>query len=408
MGAKKQRALLVLIGVGLAGPSPVEAQFWDKLSNPKIQVTIKHPPGLGMQVKRIAFGPSKGRESDLLIDALTQDFVQSGVEVIDRQHLESILAEHNFSMSGYVDRTSAAELGKILGSAALIFVNLQRNKVEQQQLRDPSRYKDRNGNIHLKFISRTQAFLKASVQTVDLATGRIFQATTVEANPVRENETFDQCCAEYPPESEVQDLALGIAVMRIHQQFLPWSEVRDLYFFDDKDCDLKVAFSLLKGGDVEGAARQSSANLEKCKALEKSKDKTLAHAYYNLGMTRFLLDDHDGAIAQFGEAQRVKPMDITAETMAEATKARALAIALVKVEERVALEASVGAAGGRPVEKASRVAGTSRGQETARKDASAAGTTVEERLKKVEDLFRKKLISKVEYDRKRAEILKDM
>ena len=69
MGAKKQRALLVLIGVGLAGPSPVEAQFWDKLSNPKIQVTIKHPPGLGMQVKRIAFGPSKGRESDLLIDA---------------------------------------------------------------------------------------------------------------------------------------------------------------------------------------------------------------------------------------------------------------------------------------------------------------------------------------------------
>jgi len=40
--------------------------------------------------------------------------------------------------------------------------------------------------------------------------------------------------------------------------------------------------------------------------------------------------------------------------------------------------------------------------------AASTASSPEERLKKVEELFRKKVITKVEYDKKRAEILKDM
>jgi tetratricopeptide (TPR) repeat protein len=403
-----RRATLIIPAFLFIATTPLSAQLWDKLNNPKIQVALRHPPGLGLTVKRIAFGPSKGYESDQLTDALTQDFVQNGVEVIDRQHLQSILAEHDFSMSGYVDKTTAAELGKILGPTALLFVNLQRNKVDQQQLRDPRTYTDRNGYQHIKFISRTQAFVKASIQTIDLATGRIFQAVTLEANPLQENESFDHCCAEHPPESELQDRAMREIVDQVHRQFLPWTETRKLYFFDDKDCDLKVAFSYLKGGNVQEAAKQSEANLEKCQQLPKGKEKVLARAHYNMGMSRFLLDDYEKAMTDFTEAQRIKTMDITVEAMTELNRARDLAAAMQRVEERMALEATLGAAasargttppGGRSSSAKSLVKGP---------DAVPGASAPEERLKKVEDLFRKKLITKAEYDTKRAQILKDM
>jgi len=409
-----RRAASIIPAILLLATAPLHGQFWDKLNNPKIHVSLRHPPGLGLTVKRIAFGPSKGYESDQLTDALTQDFVQNGIEVIDRQHLQSILAEHDFSMSGYVDKATAAELGKILGPTALIFVNLQRNKVDQQQLRDPRTYTDRQGYQHIKFISRTQAFVKASIQTIDLATGRIFQAITLEANPLQENETFDRCCAEYPPESELQDRAMRQIIGEVHRQFLPWSEVKQLYFFDDKDCDLKVAFSYLKGGNIQEAARQSEANLEKCKQLPKNKEKVLARATYNLGMSLFLQDEYDRAMTYFAEAQRIKTMDITVEAMTEVNKAQSLAAAMQRVEERMALEASLGATPTRVATSARPGTAPASGAKAPVKalgkaaDAPAAASSPEDRLRKAEDLFRKKLITKAEYDAKRAEILKEM
>jgi hypothetical protein len=396
-----------IIGGLLLAAGTVQGQFWDRLNNPKIKVTLKHPPALGLKISKIAFGPTRGDVTDQLVDALTQEFVTNGLEVIDRLHLQSILAEHNFSASGYVDPTTAAELGKILGPTALVFVNLQRNRIEQQHLRDPSVYKDRNGYPHIKYISRTQAFAKASIQTVDLATGRIFQATSVEASPLRENTAFD-AFAEYPPESELGDQAMREIVLRIHQQFLPWSESRELYFFDDKDCDLKIAYSMLKAGDIESAGRQSETNLEGCKTLKKPTDRTLAHAYNNVGMSRFLLGDHDKALASFADAQRVKTMGITEDAMAEANRARALAASYQRFEERVALESSLGASGrsGALVRTPS-----APGQPPAQAKGGGVPTgapTIEQRLKQLDALYQQKLITKVEYDRKRAEILKEM
>jgi len=42
------------------------------------------------------------------------------IEVIDRNHLKSIMKEHNFSMSGLVDQTTIKKVGKIIGVDAII------------------------------------------------------------------------------------------------------------------------------------------------------------------------------------------------------------------------------------------------------------------------------------------------
>ena len=72
---------------------PVQAQFWSELANPKVEVTLVHPPGLGLKVERLAFAPSRDLNSRELADALTADLVQSRqVEVAEISRGLKILA----------------------------------------------------------------------------------------------------------------------------------------------------------------------------------------------------------------------------------------------------------------------------------------------------------------------------
>ena len=81
---RKVRTVAVCLTVLPLFTGAAQAQFWDKLSNPKIQVQVKHPAGLGLNVKRIAFGPSRGAQADQFLDALVADFVNNANQPADR------------------------------------------------------------------------------------------------------------------------------------------------------------------------------------------------------------------------------------------------------------------------------------------------------------------------------------
>lgn len=395
--------LVALLSIEAATAPIVGAQFWDRLSNPKVQVALRHPPGLGLKVSKIAFGPARGDKSDELVDAIVQDFVQAGIEVIDRQHVQEILREHQFNLSGYVDQRSAAELGKILGPAALIFVNVQRAATEHKQLYEDLR--DSKGNPHRRYISRTQAFLKASVQTVDLTTGRVFQAVTIDYSPKEENTSMDRCCSEYPSEFTVMDNALRLAVQDVHRLFAPWTENRELYFFDDKSCGLKNAHAMLKAGDTEGALAESARNLEECQATPNVKPKIVAHAKYNLGMAHVLTGNYAEALRHLSESQRIDASGITVETIAETRRMMDVAAALQRVEARAAIGTAPSGDETR-VASAATAASRSKGAAPAPPEsASAEEGAIEGRLRRLDELLRKKLITRVEYDKKRAELV---
>lgn len=410
MRMKSACPVLCVLAMLAVTPQPAQPQLWSKLTNPRVKFTVRHGPGLGLKVSKIAFGPSRGQKADELVDALVQDFVQSGIEVIDRQHVDALLNEHRFTMSGYVDQRTAAELGKILGPVALIFVNVQRAATEQKQLYEDA--KDRQGNLHRRFISRTQAYLKASVQTVDLATGRIFQAVMLDYSPKQENETIDRCCAEYPSEFTLLDEAMRGAVTEVHQLFASWEEQKEAYFFDDKACQLNTAHALLKAGDIPGVLERTQQNLQECQASGDAKPKVLAHALYNVGLAMAISDRYDEALKYIGEAERTDPGGIYEDALKEARRLRDVVESRRKIEARAEMAASgekgeasgagarANGAGVSPV--------PSTKAESDRPVSADESATVEERLKRLDDLLKKKLITKAEYDRKRAELLKKL
>lgn len=405
------KGILVGLVTLLTCPGIVSAQFFD-FFNPKVSVSITHPPGFGLSVSRIAFAQTQGECADQIVDSLTQLFVENNVEVIDRQHLDAILAEHNFSISGYVDKQSAAQLGKILGPATLAFVKVLRCATEKTSLYDDRQ--DADKRWHRTHISRTQTFLKVSIQMVDLVTARILKARVFESNPSAENKS-ESGSPEFPSEFEVLDTAIhNIVHSQLRKMYFPWQETVELYYYDDKDCNMRLAYNTLKGGDKEGALRQSLENIETCKQNPKAKPKHIGRAYYNAGMSYFILNDYDHALEMLREANKLYPYSIVTEAIAACESAKKEAAAMQEFEEKMAVEAEMAAKASRQPTPAAEGSGSEGGKKggSSTKASESPGAvpkgTPQERLKQLEELYRQGLISKQEYEKKRAEILKEL
>ncbi len=316
------------------------AQFFESLVCPQVTITLSHPPDLGIKVSKIAFGPATGMCSDQLIDAIQSDFIRNNIVVIDRAHLTSILAEHQLTLSGFVDQTSASAIGKILGPSALVIVKVQvcNVKVDRRTGKRTITDKDKKSIEIPVYYSRTRAFLRGSIQAVDLATGRIFASQPFDYSPERTNES-EKGYPDPPAEFDVQNLAFQSFTDVAHRMFLPWSEPRTLYFYDNKDHNLKAAYQALNSGNLDLAFEISKKNLQECKADTKIKEKLLSHAYYNVGMTFLLKEDYDKALEFFQEAAKLHPGDIVTSAMTNCKKAKDLQISRQIVEQKASFEA---------------------------------------------------------------------
>lgn len=332
---------VLVIAICIAVIPNASAQGFDALVNPKISVKLLHPPGLGLKINKVIFNPATGNYADQIIDEIISDFVNNGVEVLDRENLRAILDEHDLNLSGYVDKNSAVSIGKIIGPSAMITIKVLRCQTERKdnlyadaKKRD---YKTKQDYIERTFIARTTVFLKVSIQTTDLTTGKIFTARVLDYVPFVENKSL-KGKPELPSEYDVQEMAFKALALDVHRMFFPWEEYTDLYFMDDKDGGLKDAFKALKSGYVDEAFNLSQKNLEFVKDTPQLKDKILAHAYYNMGMMYFIKNMYDRAIENFQASQRIRPGSIVTESINECNRANAMAVEMQRVDDKAAFD----------------------------------------------------------------------
>ncbi len=377
---------------------PAHAQLWDMLTKPQITVNLTHPPRLGLNIKRVAFGPANGRCSDEILDRLAADLVSNGVDVMDRHSLQIALAKQHLSLTGYVDQQSAVRMGKLLGPTALIFVKVSGCHAEQK--RDYSDAKNKKGEVVRTNRATLEMHIRGSLQTVDLATGRIFSASPIVDDSVLTNESTNGR-PEFPSEQMMRDRAIDRAAYDASTMFVNWTEEKKLYFFNEKDCNLNLAFALLKAGDFTGTVRQSVENIATCTAWPKAKDSNLAHAYYNAGLAYLLVNDHQKAISYLTESQKMKGGEIVRQTIAEADNSARLEAEMRTVAQRTEEFEQSQADSQADSQPAPADAQGSNG-------SNSPSGSAEDRLKKLDSLYKKGLISKEEYEAKRKAILKDI
>ncbi len=70
-------------------------------------------------IKRVAVLSFKGPKGDLAADLMTQSLLEQGADVVERQHLDSVMREQSLSASSSFDPATAKQLGRLLGVDAL-------------------------------------------------------------------------------------------------------------------------------------------------------------------------------------------------------------------------------------------------------------------------------------------------
>jgi tetratricopeptide (TPR) repeat protein len=377
---------------------PVQAQFWSEIANPKVEVTLVHPPGLGLKVERLAFAPTRDLNSRELADALAADLVESRqVEVVDRAHLDAVLKEQELGASGYVEPATIARLGKLLGPSVLVIVNVNRSDLSRNQSTKEERsvdHKTKQELIRQKRTSITSLDFSATVQVVDLSTGRVFGAQRLEDTPSLSNTSYEGYPA-YPRDADVRRLAFETAKVKVLRMLLAWSEVRKLTFFDDDVFGMARAHERLRARDLQGALALAQEGLEQSRRDKGQKPKYYPRAQYNLGIIHFSLGAYEEALPSLRAALDLQPDASIFQT------------ALRECQEAIDLQAALRQAERRP-EVTPRPEPRSRQRPDAPPVSTSGRATPEERLLKLQDLYKKGLLDKKEYEAKKAEILKEL
>ena len=90
--------------------------FFAACVTPKVAV---NPRANFSSIKRVAVLPFAGARGDLAADLMTQSLLEHGADVIERQHLDSVMREQSLTASSAFDPATARQLGKLLGVDAL-------------------------------------------------------------------------------------------------------------------------------------------------------------------------------------------------------------------------------------------------------------------------------------------------
>ena len=368
---------------------PVQAQFWSELH------LEAHPPGLGLKVERLAFAPARDLHSRELADALTAELVQGRqVEVVDRAHLDAVLKEQELGASGYVEPATIARLGKLLGPSVLVIVNVNRSDLSRTQAAKEERstdYKTKKEVVRLKRTATTSLDFSATVQVVDLSTGRVFGAQRLEDAPSLSNTSYDGFPA-HPRDADVRRLAFEGAKVKVLRLLLAWSEVRKLTFFDDEVFGMDKAHERLKARDTKGALDLALDGLEQSRRDKGQKPKYYPRAQYNVGLIQFVQGRYDEALPYLRAALDMQPDASIFQT------------ALRECREAIQLQEAL-----RRAESRSEPAPRPEPRPQVRPDpAEPAKAGPEARLQKLQELYKKGLLDKKEYEAKKAEILKEL
>lgn len=310
----------------------IKAQLFQEFTNPKVTLTLNHPPILGIRIDKVAFNTSDHTCLQQVLDKVISDFVNNGVEVLDRSNLEQILHEHSLTLSGYIDKSTASSIGKILGPSALISIKVLRCETSvKDNLYDINSY-----TKEITYIARTQFVLKASVQVTDLSSGRIFAAQTFDYNPELESRS-KYGRPEAPSHYDAQEIAFSALVNDIHNLFFEWREPISVVYYDDNTCNLKSAYELLQAGKIEEAFDKSLANLKDCQTLDVKK-KFLARAYYNMGMSYFINREYDMAIDMLFKSKDLDDGTIVNNALLSCNKAKRIAQMATEFDEKMNVE----------------------------------------------------------------------
>jgi len=268
----------------------------------RVLLNVKRPAEINLKgFKKIAIGSitgGQGNHASDISDGITTKLVGSNsFEVLDRQNLQKILDEHKLTMEGVIDPNGAAELGKFIGSAALVFGRVQSDKYKEEVTEDKP-WTGQDGSYH-KTIRRSGEYdLSVHLQVVDIQTSKILGVKDIPVTYTAETRADNQV-----PEAISVDNLYTSAVQKICDDFMKLVASYDVQVSADFETDKELP-------EMESAIAQFKIgeSVEAVKILDGASKKSFsdpkikAKAFYDLGLAQMYSGIYDEAAANLKKA----------------------------------------------------------------------------------------------------------
>ena len=292
---------LCLAIVGLTGCS----------STVKIPIMVMHPAEIDLTgYKQVAMGDFSGELGSPLSDRIKQGLVgsPSGFQVLDRSRLNQILGELRLSQTDLVDPRYRAKAGRLLGAAVLITGRMNKTYHEDVESTQGKCKSKERGEYSCRSYTR-QGVLKTSgsVDVIDMQTGQVLKSKLMNDMCMQTQSAVDESPARIDV-SGLTEQCLSKRAADFLRSVSVWRETIAVAYEKDSDLpEIERGISLAKFGDMAGAENVFASV---AKASEKSasvKGKSVATAYWNLGLTQLYTRQYDKAIKSFKKAFTFNP-----------------------------------------------------------------------------------------------------
>ena len=166
--------------------------FFVNCAAPGFTVQVMKPAEINLSgIDKIAIGSIDGRGGTEVSEELTSALFSSRrFDVLDRQHLDEIFREHELSFTGAIDEETATEIGKLVGSAALVFGRVGLHKYEETYSHED--WRDDKGRSHRTYKRNGKANVSMSLQITDLRSGKILAIKKLSDTRTDKKSGFDE------------------------------------------------------------------------------------------------------------------------------------------------------------------------------------------------------------------------
>ncbi len=275
----------------------------------RILLNVKRPAEINLKgFKKIAIGEiggGQGSHATDVSDGVTTRLVQSNsFDVLDRQNLQKILDEHKLTMTGIVNPDSATELGKIIGTAALVFGRIQADDYKEKVTRnDP--WTDKNGGYHQSIFRNGQYLLTVHFQVVDIQSSKILGTKDISMT-TRAQTSADNRMPEPISVDNLYSSALASVCDNFMKLVAPYEVTVAADFETDKELpEVENAIAQFKIGESGEAVKILDAASKKTFSDTKIKAKSL----YDLGLAQMYSGMYDDAVANIKSAYEANASD---------------------------------------------------------------------------------------------------
>jgi Curli production assembly/transport component CsgG/Tetratricopeptide repeat len=256
-----------------------------------VKVPVMRPAEINLKGKKeLVVGQISGREAKKMSAYVKQKAVDSGYfKVIDRKHLDKVMAELKLSTSDLADTSNRKELGKLMTGSVLIMGNMLDYKYTEDMTRETNECtKTVKKKVYkykcTSYYRKGNAVVRASFDVVDIETGETLRSKALESKRTDSTSATNETPAKID-RNLLLDTCMQEVATKLMRAIAPWKEMVTANFKKDGDLPMmETGISYAQAGLWDDALVQFESATEMADTNPDISPNVAAVAYWNLGL----------------------------------------------------------------------------------------------------------------------------